>query len=261
MNDDIDRGVNPSQHLSDFGFDRLLAREAGGTPERGSSLAHLAACAACADRYSAFERQASAFAAEAARRRLAENVARRTEAARRRRRSWVGGLTLAVAACAVLLLARPPMDGGLRPKGSLGLEVWVARQGGGASESLLPDATVSPGDALRFRATTPADGHVGVASIDPAGAVSLYVPAAGGRLPAVHRGTTLLDGAIELDRTLGRERLIALFCAVPVETARVVGALGAALRAAGGDTAALDVDRTGLGCAHASFWLRKVAAR
>jgi len=195
------------RHLSDLRFDRLLARELDGTAERDASLAHLAACAACADRYGAFERQATAFADEAARRRLDDGIARRAGAAQRRRWSWFGGFTLAAAAaCGVLLLARPrPADGDLHAKGSLALEVWVARHGGGAAESLMPGAAVSPGDALRFRATTRADGNVAIASVDGAGAVTMYVPSAAGKLPAVRRGTTLLDGAIELDGTLGRE--------------------------------------------------------
>jgi hypothetical protein len=261
MNSDLDSEPIAGLHLSDFRLDRLLARELDGTAERDASLAHLAACAACADRYGAFERQTTAFAGEAARRRLADGIVRRAGSERRRRWSWLGGLGLAATACGVLLLARAQPSDGLRAKGSLGLEVWVARHGSGAAESLLPGAAVSPGDALRFRASTPADGHVAVASIDAAGAVSLYVPAAAGRLPAIRRGATLLDGAVELDQTLGRERLVALICPAPLETSRVVAALEAALRAARGDAAALDVDRTGLGCSHASFWLRKVPPR
>jgi hypothetical protein len=245
-------------HLSDFQIDRLLAREMDGPVER----AHIAACPACADRYGALERQMAAFADEAAQRRLAENVERRAWAARRRRWLWIGGVPLAAAAGVVLLLARPHPAGDLRAKGSLGLEVWVARHGGGrAPESLLPGTTVAPGDALRFRASTPAAGHIAVASVDASGVVSLYVPATADRLPAVGPGTTVLDGAIELDQTLGRERLIALLCSAPLASRQVIDALDAASRAAHRDPAALEVDKAGLGCAHASFWLQKVPVR
>jgi hypothetical protein len=252
-----------TEHLSDLRFDRLLARELDGTPEREAALTHMAGCAACADRYGAFERQAAAFADASARRRLAEGVERRTKAAHRRRWAFVGALAMGAASLGVFLLVRPRAapDGDLHPKGSLAMEVWVARRGGGAPESLLPGAAVSPGDALRFRPSTRTDGHLAVASVDGAGVVNLYVPAASARLPAIRSGTTLLDGAIELDRTLGRERLIVLLCPLPLPSAQVIAALEGALRAAHGDAAALEVDGTGLGCAHTDFWLRKVAAR
>jgi hypothetical protein len=78
-------------------------------------------------------------------------------------------------------------------------------------------ARVAPRDVLRFTYTTQDARHIAVLSLDGAGVASVYVPeGATTRLLPAGRGQALPD-AIELDDTLGKETLFALFCTSQLE--------------------------------------------
>jgi hypothetical protein len=244
--------------LSDFALDRLVTDEPDATSER----AHVAGCAACAARLDALRREADAFRADA---RLPPLVARTEQAVasvssprRRRIRRWASASVTALAAAAALLLlwTRPPPPE-LRAKGGLQLDVFCKRPSGRV-EQLLLSGSAAAGDALRFAVATPLDGFVAVLSVDAAGAVSSYAPDAPALAPIAAGPSRALDGSVELDETVGRERLIALVCKERLPTARVVEAVRAELDRVHGDAEHLDVARATPGCTSTTFWLTKL---
>jgi hypothetical protein len=196
---------------SDWLLDRVMTGEL-----RDSAVdAHLADCAECRTRRDAYARGADEF--------LARHPALpRPRPTRRRWRFVAAATTFAACAAALALVANHPTSG-LRPKGGFALDVYVKRKSG-AVERLDRGAAVHPRESIRFRASLPHPAYVAVVSIDPAGQVSSYLPASASRreLPA---GAHDLDGSVELDDSLGEERLLALFCDAPVDSARLVADL------------------------------------
>jgi hypothetical protein len=235
-------------HLSELALHRLLAGEPGDGGD------HVRACGECGGRLAELARDAAEFRRAAPLGQLAGQTRRRLGAQKRR---WRAGALLALSAAAMaLVLARAPAPD-LRKKG--GLQLDVLRKGAsGAVEVLLPSGSAFPGDGLRFRLSTPKDGFAGVVSIDGAGAVSAYFPGGAQLLPIARGPARLLDGSVELDDTLGRERLIALVCSEAIPSARVLAAIRDALAAAHGDAARLDLSPAKLDCATTSFWFTKV---
>jgi hypothetical protein len=260
------RGVIPAadEHLSDLTIERWIAGELsddGGGDEQAIGR-HLSQCATCQARHRRRSDERSAFAvrpdlvslAEATRRRAAAAAPRSWSRARSR---LAGGLVAAAAAgVSMVLVARGPAPSDVRTKGGLELELFV-RHPDGIVAPMLPDASVAPGDRLRFRVGTAHDGYVGIVSIDGAHGVTSYVPPAG-PLPAVKEGRSLLDGAVELDGVLGGERLFAFLCAAPLDAAMMVAGVRSALESSGGDPARLDSAPVRLPCAVTSFGFRKV---
>jgi hypothetical protein len=126
----------------------------------------------------------------------------------------IAGAGLALAASLLLVIRTPTL--GERPKGTgLGLTMYV--QHGDEVRRAAPGESVSPGDAVRFAVSTPAQAYVAVLSLDPAGKASVYFPQSprAARVPA---GTEVpLPMGTRLDATTGEERLLGLFCASAVE--------------------------------------------
>jgi hypothetical protein len=134
-------------------------------------------------------------------------------ASRIRRLGGVLGLAGALAAAAVLVFVRAggPRE---RTKGP-GVSLAMYVQHGEAIRRAGPGEVVAPGDALRFAVTAPAPAFVAVLSVDAAGRASVYFPA-GARAEPVTAGTDVpLPLATRLDATLGRERVVGLFCDHP----------------------------------------------
>lgn len=204
---------------SDLRLDRLMVGELDGAAAQ-KLRAHLASCERCAAR-----NQAMVAAA-------ADLYARRPVLGlplpARHRRGWFWGLSLGsvAAAVAIVLVMRGPLFAptrDIRFKGGLALEVFVRRTDG-TVQTLSDGDRVSPGDRLRFRVTSPRAGYVAIVSVDPAGEASSYLPPAT-RLTSLPAGQPVdLAGSAELDDRLGRERLIAVVCADPLETAMVLRA-------------------------------------
>jgi hypothetical protein len=249
------------EHLSDLALERWLAGELSGGAT-GSIGQHLSRCVSCQARHRHRSDAQSAFARRPDLRALAEATHRRVATAPRpssyrlgpRRLGALGAL--AALAAGVVLVGRgsAPSDG--RAKGGLALELFV-RHPDGTVASMLPDGVVAPGDRLRFRVGTARGGYLGIVSIDGADSVTGYLPSTG-PLPAVEAGTHLLDGAIELDGVLGRERLFAFLCPEPGDTATMVARVRSAFEAAGRDPARLASEPALLSCAFTSFGFRKV---
>jgi hypothetical protein len=252
-----------SECLSDLAIDGLLTQEGHGTPRAEQQGAHMATCASCARRLDELARAAGAFRARAPIAELAAVTARQVDAGSRTTRAsrrWAAVFATAAVTAVVVLVARPRDDGaGIRSKGDLQIDVFVKRRGGQV-EAAASSARVSPGDALRFRVSTARNGYLGIAGLDVAGAVSSYLPPAARLLPVPAGRGQLLDGAIELDSVLGRERITVLLCSEPLVTDDVMRALRAKLAAAHADPAGVD-PVAGLPCRETSFWIDKVAAR
>jgi len=133
----------------------------------------------------------------------------------------VGGLALAGAAAAVLVVAMRPDPGGLVPpddivtaKGDIKLQVFRAR--GEAVTRLLPRDDASAGDRLRFKAENVplGPGQLMVVGVEAGGSVFPYFPA-DGRSVSAH-GTVKADGALPgsavLDDSTGDERVWLVWC-------------------------------------------------
>lgn len=232
--------MSEQQHLSDLLLDRILVGE-----DVGAARAHLDACAECRARLEALDRAALEFRRTAPIQMMAARTRRRLNATPRMIFSSLGAIA---AAAIVLLLVVRPDDPDVRLKGGVALSVY--RQRDAAAESLLPHARVRPGDALRFGVKSPRAGFAAVASIDGAGVVTIYAPP-GPELEAIAAGKEqLLDGTVELDATLGQERLIAFVCKDALRTGEVRAAI---------ERARADAEHAVGGCAATSFVVEKVA--
>jgi hypothetical protein len=246
-------------HLSDLVLDRLLTGEAVEPDPR----AHLEACGECAARLAALRREADAFARAAPIAALAattrQRLARDGWRARRRRFGYAALAIVPAAAALLVLWWRAPVEM-VRTKGGLALDVF-RKPVAGAVEVLAPSGEAHPGDGLRFRLSTPRAGFITIVSIDGAGMVSSYFPDAPELAPIAKGQAQLLDGAVELDATLGPERLLALVCAERLHTRDVRDAVAAELTRVAGDARRLDLARLPPGCQAASFWFAKVPAR
>jgi len=239
--------------LSDLTIDRLLAGELG---ESSDAMTHLRGCAACATRRDGILADAEAFRAERDQPRL--SVVRGGGEGRPAGSHWMRrvapplALAAGVAAVAVMLPARSPSPTeGYVTKGGGTLSL-IARTGDGRVDRVLPGDPLAPGDAVRFEVKAAEAARVWILGMDAAGAVTAYVEDA-----ALQGGPArLLPGSVLLDRTLGMERIVALFCRDRIEKAAVITAGQAALSRAGGEPAG-EVAVELPGCTQSSILIRK----
>ena len=220
----------PEGCISDLEFDewRALELDAGAVE---ALTAHVTGCKRCQKRRALLEAQADEFLRrypELDLPALASTKSSVRPASRTRgtivswRRGWAiaSGLAGLAAAALALLLLRPvepvaDAELGTRIKGSSRLGFFVKR-----GDQVLPggdEEVVYPRDLLRFTLTTVKTSHTAILSLDGAGVASVYHPAA----PQSQRFGVVrdeaLDQSIELDATLGRERIWAVFCDAPFE--------------------------------------------
>lgn len=216
------RGMNVERALhcsGDLRLDALLADELGDVDKR-ALLEHLALCPRCRDRLAVIACERSRFLASE----LATPPWLATAPTRPRARwPWsTVASALVVAACALLVIMSS--DGpSERAKGGEQLSYFVKRgdrvQRGSAAEA------VRPGDQLRFLYTMERPRFVAIASVDAARQTSIYFPP-GDRALRLEAGREVpLPSAVELDGTLGEERIFALFCDTPIELTLVREAL------------------------------------
>jgi len=228
----------PAACLSDLTIDRLLAGELDGRPARDAATAHLATCARCRARH-------AEIAAEAPRTPSAALVAaaQRSPARQRRRRGPLAAFVSALAVAALVVIAvRPTMRSPIRLKGGdFGLEVLV-RRADGRAEPTHPDLPLHAGDVVGFRVRTPSDGHLAIVSIDDSGRISEYLPGPTANPPVVKAGESLIDVAITLDATVGRETLFAVLCPDRDGATRAGTAAAALLARAGNPGAVTHLD-------------------
>jgi len=234
--------------LSNLRLDTLMV---GGLDAAAARVAerHLASCARCAARH----RELADVAQDLFARRptLGRAWSRPPSVAPSsgtgRRWGWrlgvMAGASAATVAAVLLVVARP--SDGWRAKGAgVTFEAFLLHRRGDVALVLDGDR-LSPGDRLRFRVTSMRPGYVAVVSVDPAGEVSSYLPPTR-MLDELPPGRPVeLGGSAELDGRLGRERLLAVVCPRPLETAAV-------LRAVPGHLEQLE------GCATAALSFEKV---
>jgi hypothetical protein len=162
---------------------------------------------------------------------------------------------MAVAAAALVLVLRPREE--TISKGAGWQLSVIALAGDGKVRRVEAGARLRPGDRLRFEVFTRGPrAEVALVSLDAAGTVSSLVPAAGDTVPVPAGRRTLLDGAVELDDTLGAERILLVACPRARPVAEVAAAARQALARARGD--AHQVNDLGLGCEQTSLWIEKV---
>ena len=253
---------------SEFGLERWLTGELDGSDAAQSTALHVGACVACATRVATLSapppRSFSLDAVwQAARGPAAEAPGPTSRPGVRARVTWGRRMTFALTAtaavvAAIILLVRPspppPLD--LVKGGPWGLAVVVKPQGRAEVTRILSGAHLSPGDRLRFEvSTTWSVGYAAIISIDSAGAISALFPVEGQAIEVRGGRSVLLDGAVELDRTPGSERIELLGCPRPVAVAKVAAAAREALARAGGELR--QVGEIVPGCAQRAFWIEK----
>lgn len=186
--------------ISELRLDELLAGELAGDTA-AAVTDHVAACERCRDRERARRADRAQFRASTPR--------------LRRGRPWIAvAASMVAAAAAAVIVLRAPADA-TRTKGGARLGFVVAR-----GETMVIGSAgerVHPGDTLSYLVTVPQPSYVAVLSRDPAGRITAYFPA-GDRAQWVPAGREVqLPIATRLDGTLGRERLVGVFCDRPVE--------------------------------------------
>ena len=186
-----------TEHVSAFALD-ALALDALSPVEAARVAAHLDACERC--------RSDRDVAAEA----RARFVRRGLAAPRPRPRlAWLALPVLAAAALAFALWPRA-QESDLGIKGDAAWQVFAHR---GERTFEVHDGTMlAPGDRVRFVVIPGGAHYVTVASIDGAGAASIYYPSQRVDGPRVE-----LPDSIVLDRAPGPERMFALLSEEPID--------------------------------------------
>lgn len=111
-------------------------------------------------------------------------------------------------------------------KGGASLEV-VANRAETGQFPVRPGTVLKPKDRIRFVVNTAGAKYVMVASRDGAGAFSVYYPFGAAQSGEVTPGHVELPKSIELDETVGNERIVAVFSQEPVEASAVKAAIDA----------------------------------
>jgi hypothetical protein len=152
-------------------------------------------------------------------------VARFQEGARRRKWwRWSALLAPVLAAAAVVLLLLPhPVEPWINTKGPVVLVLHRKTDSGSAPVS--PEVPLAPGDNIRFEAKASASGFLAVLGKDAKGTVTVYHPYGGTAAAPYDVAQPRLEGAIELDDTLGREDVYALHSTRPFDLGWAVRAL------------------------------------
>lgn len=211
----------PAECISDLAFDEWRAGELeGGARARLES--HLASCERCRTRTDAQEQAAAAFLQRFPPPPQPAITAIGHEPRHERRRvPWVAaGASLLAVAAALVLVVRPAGNETTRTKGGAHVAFFVKR-----GERVFEGSSgerLQAGDRLRFTVTLQRAQHLAIFSRDARGVASVYYPA-GSATRVLPAGRDIaLDSSVELDATLGDERLYALFCddAIAVEAIR-----------------------------------------
>jgi putative zinc finger protein len=199
-----------SDHVNAFARDALLL---GALPQAEAARVreHLAACDACRGERDADAAMHAEFRARVLPRTLPQP----------RRRWWMVVALPALAAVALVLVLRhgDPREPDLGIKGGAAWQVVALH---GDHELRVHDGTrLAAGDKVRFVVVPNGAHYVTIASIDGAGAASIYYAAVKLDGPRVE-----LPDSIVLDAAPGPERLFALFSDAPLDPAPVTAQLG-----------------------------------
>jgi hypothetical protein len=229
--------ARPEACASDLQLDLYLAQEL--QAQRASELAaHLAQCERCSGRLAELTRLTSAYLAspeasllhQTLRTRERERAVPRgpsapsdARAKRGRVVSLGAGACVLLAAATFLLLRLPASEHTAEPttrlKGSSRIGFFVKHgehvRAGEAGERVVP------GDLLRFTYATNEPGFLTILSYDGAQRTSVYLESS----PIGAGQNVALPSAVELDETLGPERIFGLFCRDSMPTSQLVSLL------------------------------------
>lgn len=189
---------------SDLTLDRRALGELDAAAA-ASLEAHLQSCGRCRARASALSSPPPV-----------DPQLRRTVLGRQRGRRWLrAGVPLALAASIILAFVAIDPGSDTRRKGGLALTVYRERDGE-VVRSRSGDV-FHPGDRLRFEVDAP-PGHLLIMGIDGGGRGYPCVPLDGrARRLESALAKALLPDAVQLDDSLGRERLVLVHCPAPFE--------------------------------------------
>ena len=247
--------TKPSLCPSEFALERLRFGELAASAEETQILTHVADCKACRARQAELTTQVQPPLATDTiwAKATAQEPARRTS--RWRSLVWPSAALTTAALSAFLVVSRSH-EPDIVTKGAWQLGV-IAKGRDGHITHLVPGAALSPGDRLRFEVTTGwAKASVALVMLDSTGKVSRLAPAGDRTLSIAGGKHVLLDEAVQLDSTLGPERIVLVGCSGTVEVSDVVASAKRALAAADGDPRR--VSSLGTGCHEESFWISKV---
>lgn len=217
----------PSDCLSELMLDEWAAGEL--SPDDAQRCeAHLAQCSACRSRKLALEQANASFYAEAptfeALSRLVPSKPKAPQPASNLR--WLSAPLLAACAALAFLAVQKPEQRvpteQTRAKGAPRVGYYVKR---GDEVTRGDSATVvHPGDAVRFVYSADRPYYLAIFGADARG-VGVYFPSGRTAQPISAGQDVALDFSVELDDTLGRERVTALFCPEAFEIEPVQDAL------------------------------------
>jgi hypothetical protein len=210
--------TSPDGCLSDYRRDKLIAGELPAADAQAARV-HLTACDPCAARVRQAEADAARFGTDAPR---WETIAAAGATVRPRRRArMIGYGALAAAACVALVvtLTRPGDGPDTRTKGSARIGFFVKR--GDATWAGKPGEVVRPGDTVQLTYSVSAPSYLAVVSADDAGNVQILYPDGLQAAPVPAGQEQLVPQSTILDAVTGIERVVALFCADPIDLAPV----------------------------------------
>jgi hypothetical protein len=244
-------GARPREHLPAWMIERLAFEPEAAPP---GSAGHLEGCARCRTAADRLRAERGAFLDARPTAPFVAGVVLRAEredgAARARRwspRRWflATGILAAASAATLLIGVRRGSRDEVRFKGEAGATfvVFVGR-GGRAARPLDPAESLRPGDVLRFGVVSPRSAHAFVASIDEGARFSRYYPGGDRSAPLDGREyLQILPGSVVLDDTVGREWIVLVVSAKPIEARRIEDVLRRAYRErSGGELGRVDLD-------------------
>lgn len=201
---------------SDLLFDQTLAGELS-PDEQNQVEAHLEQCHACRNRFTELQRDHRSFRSAVPQFEYFSNARAVSQYSRGKVAVTLSALTAAAAVFAIYAsrpVAETPWSvpsAVTRTKGSSGSLNWVVRRAGHVLTGRMGQA-LHPSDQLRFSVRVNQPSYAAVIGVSSQGLPSVYAPSSG-EMAFVQPGEeALLSGAIELDNSAGRERVVAVFC-------------------------------------------------
>jgi anti-sigma factor RsiW len=229
--------TNTRGHLSSETIDLLLL-SALPADESNAAKAHLDECERCRTRWRELNEDKQRFEQFVFARTLPKVEARAAQA----KGSFFERFKLAIALPAFGLVAAGAIavvaltGGGTQTEDEVyvgvkgqgpSLTLFAARTGGGAFE-VKRGGSLQPKDRIRFVVNPGNAKYLLIASRDGAGAFSVYHPfGAAQSVKLASQARLELNDAVELDETLGNEKVVAVFSDAPVQAAEVEAALKA----------------------------------
>jgi hypothetical protein len=259
---------------SDLALDRYRLSELP-DPRRLELEEHIDRCDRCKQRLQEQEAESTAFGQRMNIPNLAVDALQREEQRPRRwwrtlsRSRWMAAFAATAVAVLLAVVFVPRLDrqrhgrsldpgAGYRIKGSFSVRLHVKR--GERQWTAGAEDQFQAGDNIRFVVNTQNPGYLYIVGIDASRTVTLYEPY-GDDAPRMYRpgSRQVVPGAIELDETLGDERILALLCESRLDPDRVRTAAKAAAARLDKDQSPLRIQSLPFACAQDALRLSKRA--